>query len=310
MARIVLLGPQRLQPTLRDAVTSAGVRGPLAVVTAGWEEREDEVENMEAHLGAPVVNLQLHARAERVFLEDWELAAAYARRRARLVELGALYRARLAHFLDATRELDATTGTPDVLEAERADALRAVRELDDRQAERLEEVHREFDAEWRPLERRAVARQRIEVARLLRACPAIALAGGNVAILANRLRLFGIAELVDDRAVFAWSAGAMAAGERVVLFHDSPPRGPGYAEVFGHGLGLHRGVLPLPHARRRLRLDDPGRVARFARRFAPLRCIALDEGTGFQWDGAGWSPAAGGARVLTAGGTVEEIRAA
>jgi hypothetical protein len=46
-----------------------------------------------------------------------------------------------------------------------------------------------------------------------------------VAVLVNRLRLFGLGDLVADKTVFAWSAGAMAVSERVVLFHDDPPQG-------------------------------------------------------------------------------------
>ena len=44
---------------------------------------------------------------------------------------------------------------------------------------------------------------------------------------------------------------------------------------FDAGLGLCRGLLALPDARRRLRLEDPARVALLARRFAPDLCAAL-----------------------------------
>lgn len=44
------------------------------------------------------------------------------------------------------------------------------------------------------------------------------------------------------------------------------------------GLGLARGVVALPHARRRLKLDDALRVRLIAQRFAPARAFALDEG--------------------------------
>ena len=81
----------------------------------------------------------------------------------------------------------------------------------------------------------------------------------------------------------------MALGELVVLFHDSPPQGAGDAEVLAAGLRAYPGVLPLPHARRRLRLADPLRVALLARRFTPLSCVALDEGARLDWNGRGWS---------------------
>jgi hypothetical protein len=52
---------------------------------------------------------------------------------------------------------------------------------------------------------------------------------------------------------------------------------------------LCRQVIPLPHARKRLRLDDPVRVALFARRFGPATCVVLDEGARLDWDGRTWT---------------------
>ena len=73
--------------------------------------------------------------------------------------------------------------------------------------------------------------------------------------------------------MIAWSAGAMALTDRIVLFHDRAPQGPGHPEVYGSGLSLLRDVVLLPHARARLLLDDTARMAVFARRFAPARCV-------------------------------------
>ena len=42
--------------------------------------------------------------------------------------------------------------------------------------------------------------------------------------------------------------------------------------------GVARGRRPRPHARRRLRVDDQVRLTVFARRFAPTRCLVLDDG--------------------------------
>ena len=137
---------------------------------------------------------------------------------------------------------------------------------------------------------------------------AVCIAGGHVGILVNRVRLFGIPSLVGDRPLIGWSGGAMALSERIVLFHDSPPQGPGNAEVFGPALGLCRGVVPLPHASERLRLDDATRVSLFARRFRPDLCVALDAGRRIDWDGTNWTPhhdtdqlAAGGQLVAVGG---------
>jgi hypothetical protein len=140
------------------------------------------------------------------------------------------------------------------------------------------DVHADFESRWKPGERPAVAAERSTVEELVREAAAVAIAGGQVAVLLNRLRLFGLPQLLEGATVLAWSAGAMAIADRVVLFHDSPPHGPGHAEVFGAGLGLAPGLLPFPHARRRLRFDDEHRVLLTARRFSPTVCVPLDDG--------------------------------
>ena len=121
-------------------------------------------------------------------------------------------------------------------------------------------------------------------------------------MLLNRLRLFDFLGLAGNCPVIAWSAGAMAVSERVVLFHDSPPQGAGNPEVLDAGLGLGRQLVALPHARRRLRLGDPLRVSLFARRFAPSTCAVLEEGARLDWDGAGWCAAPGTVGLEKRGG--------
>ena len=44
LGTVVLLGPQRLRPTLSGVAGSLGIAGTVAVVTAGWQEREGEDE--------------------------------------------------------------------------------------------------------------------------------------------------------------------------------------------------------------------------------------------------------------------------
>ena len=52
----------------------------------------------------------------------------------------------------------------------------------------------------------------------------------------------------------------------------------------------------LPHARRRLPLEDPVRLGALARRFAPARCVVLDDGVRLELGAAGELPA--DARVI------------
>ena len=100
--------------------------------------------------------------------------------------------------------------------------------------------------------------------------------------------------------------GAMALTDRMVLFGDRSAHGPGHAEVYGSGLSVVRGAVLLPHARARLLLDDAPRMAVFARRFAPARCVLLEAGTRIDVDGR-WPP---GTRVLAEDGHVTSLGAA
>ena len=67
--------------------------------------------------------------------------------------------------------------------------------------------------------------------------------------------------------------------ERVVLYNDLGPQGVQGAEVWDRGIARVRDVVAMPHARRRLRLDDPMHARVFVHRFAPATCLLLDDGT-------------------------------
>ena len=146
-------------------------------------------------------------------------------------------------------------------------------------------MHAAFEAEIRPRMRAVLARHIEELRRAIEPTEAIVIAGGHVAVLLNRLRLFAIAELAGGRPIIAWSAGAMALTERVVLFHDDPPHGQAISEVLDAGLGLAKDLVVLPEPRLRLDLEDRGRVGELAGRYAPAACIALDHGAQIWVDG-------------------------
>jgi hypothetical protein len=69
-----------------------------------------------------------------------------------------------------------------------------------------------------------------------------------------------------------------------------------------------RDVVALPHASARLRLGDTPRMAVFARRFAPARCVLLENGTRMDTASDGGCPP--GTRVLAADGHVTTLEAA
>jgi hypothetical protein len=273
---IALLGPQHVKPTVGQVLRDIGVRGPIALVTAGWQEREGEDEAIALELGRMAVNLTLHARADDVFARDQELAAAYKQRQQRLRRLQDFYRVRLEHAEEAARVISLRHVDPDLLADEERVSLELVRRLDEDHLERCRQVHAEFAGRWRPAERDRVALHRSELRETLASCDAVVIAGGHVAVLLNRLKLFDLVSLLPGR-VIAWSAGAMALSEKVVLFHDDPPHGVGVAEILDAGLGLVTGIVVLPDPRRRLRLADRERMARFARRFAPAVCVPMDQ---------------------------------
>jgi len=303
---VVLLGPQARRPILADVLADLGLHGRIAVVTAGWHEREDETRRLSEDLGERADSLELFRRGDDAFNRDAELAEVHRERQHRLQELQALYDVRLEHAAASVLELTRHGGSPDLVEDARSEAMQAVREIDRRHLERIREVHAEYEPRLRFAERPSLRQHRREVARIVERADALAVAGGHVILLLNRLRMFGVGEAVGSKPVIGWSAGAMVLCERIVVYHDTPPQGPGNAELIEQGLGLCRGVVALPHARARIRLDDPARVARFAQRWAPDRCVAMDDGARLVLtpDGCTASPEA---CTLEPAGTVEEL---
>jgi len=308
-ARLAVLGPQRQQRTLAAVLERFDLAGAarVATVTAGWEEREDEDRELHEHLWGKSVNLRLYERSDAALREDHELRLGVRWRTERLREVQELYRVRVAHALEAARELfrrEPSRNGADLLALERAGAIETLRDLDREHEKLVGTIRDEFVARWKPLERPAVVRQRSEVEGLLADVPVVCVAGGHVAILLDVLRLFDFPKLVGERALVTWSAGAMALSERVVLFHDSPPQGQGSAEVLETGLGVVRGLLPLPHACHRLKCDDTRRVALFALRFRPLLCVPLDFGNYLTREGETWRAHAGTRRMSEEGSLV------
>ena len=308
MVQQVLLGPQRLEPNLVHAFDRFGIEGPVVAITAGWQEREGEDDELREHLGREVIELELHQRLEQIFAEDPEVFRLHRARQDQLRALQRLYRYRLDFVLEPARGLMRWKEETDLLEGEQRAAIEAVRRLDADHLDRVAAIHGELESQHPLWERPAFRRHRHEIEDAFARAGAVAIAGGHVAALVNRMRLFRLQELLGELPVFAWSAGAMALSERIVLFHDSPPQGAGNAEVLDLGLGLVPGVVALPHASKRLRLDDQVRVSLFARRFAPALCIPLDPGVTVIRRGEEWRSLAGGRRLLEDGG-LEDLEA-
>lgn len=274
-----LLGPQRFDPDVAAVLAENGLGGRAAVVTAGWQEREPEDQELRDHLPFPLVNLGLYRRAEEVMEADPELSGLLRARQEQLRRLQKYYRLRLRYILGCARDLFGREGDPALLDPEKEDAIEAVRNLDQHHLVRVRQVHQEFERRHQPLRRQAIVEQGKRIQAILADTDVVLIAGGHAAVLLNRLRLFGFHHLVRNLPVVAWSAGAMVLAEQVVLFHDSPPQGAGNAEILDAGLGRCPGLVPLPRGSERLRLEDPVRVGILARRFRDQACITLDPGS-------------------------------
>jgi hypothetical protein len=310
--RVVLLGPQR-RPTVDAVARSLSLGGPVATITAGWQEREPDDAELSTLLGGRAVNLSLYRRWLDVQDRDPQYAAAERELAGTLAELQGLYLLRLDYALQAVYAVQRRSG-PALGGEALAEAVAAVRELDAAHLRRVDNVRGEFFQRLPPHDRPVIAGHRAAVQGILGEAGTLVIAGGHVGVLAAVLHLFNVAAAVRSP-VIAWSAGAMALADRIVLFGDRSPQGPGHPEVYGSGLSMLRDVVLLPHARARMLLDDTPRMAVFARRFAPARCVLLDRGTRIELDSGGvpgspggsWPP---GVRVIAEDGRVTGLEAA
>lgn len=304
----LLLGPQRPVLNLGDAIAEADLpAGPVGVVAAGWQEAEADIDDVAEAARRDVLNLQLYRRADEVFAGEPELTAAYRLRQDRLQELQRLYGLRLRRTMAAARDLLRAAGSISLVGPEQRHAIAQLRALDRHHLHRVRSLHAGFDGAFDVNRHALLARHRAEIEALLAGVATVVVTGGNVAVLLNRLRLFDLAGLLAGKHLVAWSAGAMALTDRVVLFHDNAPQGRRNPEVFGQGLGLVRRHVLLPDAKHRLRYRDRVRLALFCRRFAPASCVTLDSGSVLMFDGERIRRAKG-ARQIMAGGRLRRVR--
>ena len=291
----VLLGPQRFLTTAGSVVRSLAPEGPVATVTAGWQDREPADDELDEVMDGRSRNLGLYRRLTEVIETDDHFATQALAHRDAMDELAGIYSVRLQRALESVYVVARRPAREDIADSAFADAVRGVRDIDAWYLRSVDHLYAELEAAAPFDESEPISRNRAEVAELLADASVLAVAGGHVGILLRCLRLFDA--VPRELPVVAWSAGAMAMTERVVLYNDNGPQGVQGAEVWDRGAGRVRDVVAMPHARRRLRLDDPVHARAFVRRFAPAACLLLDDGTQVEIGDDGRVP--DDARVLT-----------
>lgn len=286
MARVIaLLGPQGPTPDVGEVLRDLGITGPVALVRAGYQERETEDSELIAALGVPVKNLTLHARGNEVFKHAPEYTTAYHTRQQRLRHMQAFYRTRLDGTEDAAKKISVRYVEPELLAQEEKVSVDVFRHMDNDHVERCQAVRTAFDKAWPADKVASLAKHRRELRVVMDQTSALVIAGGHVASLHNRLQMFDILATNGDKPIVAWSAGAMVLTDRIVLFHDYPPYGSDIAQVLEPGASLVKGYVVLPDPRRRINLDAKTGIQQFARRMAPATCVAMDHGARLIFDG-------------------------
>ena len=280
----IMLGPQSPRANLNNAIDLLSFNGPIVTITAGWRDSEAETDELQAEIGIPIEDLNLYHQAEKTFALEPELHALQRDRRDKLLELQRLYRIRLTPSMAAARRLLREKGEPDLLRLEQRAAISQVRALDRHHVRRISAIHQDFHTRRAALAISNATTLRQTIQRKVEDSALVLIAGGHVAVLINRIRLFRLADVLAQKPIIAWSAGAMVLGERIVLFHDDAPQGKRDAEVLDTGLGIVRNIIPLPHAKSRLDWSNRTRMALFSRRFAPAICCTLDNGSMIQME--------------------------
>ena len=306
----LLLGPQRPTHNLSEAIAQAGLpEGQIATISAGWQEAENDIDDLREIVGRPLADLRLYARADEVFSADADLARRYRSRQDHLKEQQSLYRQRLKHLAIAARQTIRAEGEPEMIAAEQRHAIAQLRALDRYHLHRTESGHKPFEEAFNTDRSELLARHYREINEIIDDSSAVMITGGNIMVLLNRMRLFGVKRLLEKKHLVAWSAGAMVLAERIVLFHDRTPQGRRDAEVFGAGCGLIHGGIFLPDAAHRLRESERSRIELMSRRFSPDECITLDNGTALEF-ADGTMLKTGTARRFTNDGRIVRLKVA
>lgn len=302
VAPTALLGPQRFSTNAGQVVRALAPEGRIATVTAGWREREAEDAELHEVFDERTYNLRLYTRLLDVLDKDEAFALAARAYNEAVDELVGVYSTRIQRTLDTVYALERRHVREDIADAALDDGIRSLQAIDEWYLRTLEEMTEELEGPMGDSE--LITYHRATVRGILAESSGVAISGGHVGLLLRAMWLF-VGRLPPSLPVVAWSAGAMVLTDRVVLYNDSGAQGFNGAEVWSRGLGRVPKVLALPHARRRIRVDDPMTVQVFVRRFAPAVALLLDDGAKVILEDDGGLPE--GAKVFTDHGSIGTI---
>ena len=201
-------------------------------------------------------HLNLYGRLNDVLDSDQPFAMAALAHRDAVDELAGIYSLRLQRALDSVYAVQRRSVRTDLAASALADGVRVVQSIDQWYLDAVDQLRGELWAAAPAEDSEPIQRHRAEVAEAVGQASAIAIAGGHVGLLLRCLKLFAV-NLPAELPVVAWSAGAMSLTERVVLYNDRGPSGVIGSEVWDRGLGRAPRIVAMPHARRRLQMDDP-----------------------------------------------------
>jgi hypothetical protein len=299
---VVLLGPQpRDFADIGAVVDELKLEGPVALITAGWQENEGDDGALTEAIGLSPVNLELHRRSEDVVRGEPDFIEAWTMRQKHLRHLQEFYRIRLEAIDDAAMAINVRHVDESLLFEQHSLTVDQLKHLDQEHLRHCSDIRFDFDHAWNPGELPTVRKHREEVAALLEGCSSIVITGGHVVALLNRLRLFDVLRHRGQRPIVAWSAGAMSLTDRIVLFHDSPPFGKNLAQVLDFGIGICPGIVAMPDLSRRVRLEHRDGIGRFTRRMSPAHCLALDPGSRLSFRGGRIDETLRSGRLLDSG---------
>lgn len=282
---LVLLGQQRESPRLQKFIERCGLSGPVALVSAGWEEDEEDDQWVRDAVDVPVVNSRLYSLADDLFQLDPEVLQLLRERQDRLRALREVNELQLEHLGTVARELWQRLERNAAAVAPWHQTLAQIQDVDTRYLKAVSGVIKEYDRRIAPQQRRSVLDYRRAVLERLRGCQALLIAGGHVGVLLNRLNLCRLLKHLP-LPIIAWAGGAMALGERVYFYDHFIPHAQREVELSRQGMALYRGLQLFPRAAERLNLADPCELAILAQRL-PNRCLLLDQHSEIMWSANG-----------------------